>query len=57
MNVTYIKCISILLSNCYSSEIIDERNFAINEKDKVKDFFKKYSEDKYRCFQIVLENK
>lgn len=53
---TYIKCLVILLSNCYASVIVDERNFEINDIQGIAEFQKKYSDDKYRCFQIVLND-
>lgn len=56
MNRSYIKCFAILVTNCYSSEIIDERNFDKNDTDSVDEFYKKYSDDKYRCFHTVIQN-
>ncbi len=52
----YIKCLAILVSNCYSSTIIDERNFDINDSIGIQKFYSKYADDKYRCFQAVLED-
>lgn len=53
---SYIKCLAILILNCYSSTIVDERNFDTNDTKGILDFNKKYSDDKYRCFQIVLND-
>lgn len=52
----YIKCLAILISNCYSSTIVDERNFGIDDTKGILEFNKKYADDKYRCFQVVLDN-
>ena len=51
---SYIKCLAILISNCYSSTIVDERNFDPNDTKNILEFHQKYSDDKYRCFQIPL---
>lgn len=56
MKKTYVKCLAILIQNCYASKIIDERNFDKEDTEGVLQFCKKYSDDKYRCVQIVLEN-
>lgn len=56
MSKKYIKCFAILVSNCYSSEIIDERNFDMNDMNNIQKFYLKYSDDKYRCFQAVFCN-
>ena len=53
---SYIKCLAILISNCYSSTIVDERNFDPDDTKGILKFNKKYSGDKYRCFQIVLND-
>lgn len=53
--MSYIKCIAVLVSNCYSSEIVDERNFGIGDNQGIQNFYKKYSDEKYRCFQIPLD--
>lgn len=50
----YIKCFAILVSNCYSSTIVDERNFDSDDSKGIQNFYSKYSDDKYRCFQIPL---
>lgn len=52
----YIKCLAILISNCYSSIIVDERNFDIDDTKGILDFNQKYADDRYRCFQMVLNN-
>lgn len=52
----YIKCLAILISNCYSSAIVDERNFDPKDTYGILEFNKKYSDDRYRCFQVVLNN-
>lgn len=51
----YIKCIAILVSNCFGSEIVDERNFEIAEENKALEFFNKYSDDKYRCVKFYFK--
>lgn len=50
----YIKCLAILVSNCYSSTIADERNFDFDDREGIQKFYSKYSDDRYRCFQIPL---
>lgn len=50
----YIKCLAILISNCYSSTIVDERNFGIDDIDGIQKFYLKYGDDRYRCFQVIL---
>lgn len=50
----YVKCLAILISNCYSSTIVDERNFGIDDTKGILEFNQKYADDKYRCFQVVL---
>lgn len=51
----YIKCLAILISNCYSSTIIDERNFGVNDIESIQKFYLKYTDNKYRCFQVPLD--
>jgi len=53
---SYVKCLAILISNCYSYTIVDERNFDTNDTESILEFNKNYSDDKYRCFQIVLND-
>lgn len=50
----YIKCLAILISNCYSSTIVDERNFDTNDMKGIQDFYLKYTDDRYICFQVIL---
>lgn len=52
----YIKCLAILISNCYSSTIVDERNFEPNNNKGILEFNQKYADDKYRCFQVILND-
>lgn len=52
----YIKCFAILISNCYSSTIVDERNFDLDDTESILEFSQKYADDKYRCFQVVLND-
>ena len=52
----YVKCLVILVSNCYSSTIVDERNFGIDDTKGILEFNQKYADDKYRCFQVVLND-
>lgn len=53
---TYIKCLAILILNCYSSTIVDERNFDLDDTKDILEFNQKYADDKYRCFQVVLKD-
>lgn len=53
---SYIKCLAILISNCYSSTIVDERNFDADDSKSISEFNQKYVDDKYRCFQVVLND-
>lgn len=53
--MVYIKCFAVLLDNFCESKIVEEKNFAINDVDGRKQFFKKYNEEKYQCFQVTLE--
>lgn len=50
----YVKCLAILISNCYSSTIEDERNYGFDDTEEILKFFQKYSDDRYRCFQTTL---
>lgn len=53
----YVKCLAILISNCYSSTIVDERNFDSDDTKSILEFNQKYADDnKYRCFQTVLND-
>lgn len=52
----YIKCLAILISNCYASTIVDERNFDPDDTKSILEFNQKYADDKYRCFQVVLSD-
>lgn len=52
----YVKCLAILISNCYSSTIVDERNFDVDDTNGILEFNQKYADDKYRCFQVVLND-
>lgn len=54
--IQYVKCLAILISNCYGSKIVDERNFNINDISGIQSFYSKYSDDKYRCFQAFLKD-
>lgn len=53
---SYIKCFAIFISNCYSSTIVDERNFDTNDMKGIQEFYSKYGDDRYRCFQVVINN-
>lgn len=53
--MVYIKCFAILLDNFCESKIVEEKNFAISDTDGRKQFFQKYNEEKYQCFQVTLE--
>lgn len=53
---SYIKCLAILISNCYSSTIVDERNFDPDDTKSILEFNQKYADDKYRCFQVTLDD-
>ena len=52
----YVKCLAILISNCYSSTIVDERNFDVDDTKSILEFNQKYADDRYRCFQVVLND-
>lgn len=52
----YIKCLAILISNCYSSTIVDERNFNVDDTKGILEFNQKYDDDRYRCFQAILND-
>lgn len=49
----YIKCLAILISNCYASTIVDERNFDPDDTESILEFKQKYTDDRYRCFQVI----
>lgn len=53
---SYIKCLAILISNCYSSIIVEEKNFNPDDIESILEFNQKYADDKYRCFQVVLND-
>lgn len=52
----YVKCLAILISNCYESFIVDERNFDVDDIKGIQNFYAKYSDDRYRCFQAFLKD-
>lgn len=52
----YVKCLAILISNCYPSTIVDERNFNVDDTKGILEFNQKYADDRYRCFQVALND-
>ncbi len=46
--------VSFLLN--YSSTVVDERNFDPDDTESILGFNQKYADDKYRCFQVVLND-
>jgi hypothetical protein len=50
----FIKIVVLKVDPIFESEVIDEHNFGLNDKEKIEAFKESYSSPIYHCTEIMM---